>query len=408
MELLLQSQFLQTTSALLALQLGLGLWLFPADFASLGWYTSAGCFVVLAALAAYSGFLFSRLYRATPGAVLFGDIGFKAAGHLGRNIVYMVIYSLDATQCVIIHLAATQALRHTFPEESAPPLWKCGAAVWVVACIFAQIHSLPELSWVFMTGTTAQLITIGIVLYELVMDPDPDAHHTNQAVSFDTLAPASVAVMNMIYAFGGQFAFVEIMSSMKKPSQFPFAVNVCTALMSVLYATMGIIGYWSRGCSLSGIVIFSLGHSPRIRFAAGLVLVQVTSQYMINLNVWTHNLLTLSSRGGSGKSHIRSSADHGALKWLLTSVFVVTYSYLISTSVPHFSSLVSLVTSATFLISTFALPAWFTLSLIGEELGWVERIVMWSLIPLSFVFSGIGMYGSVVSLVENIGAGGWS
>jgi hypothetical protein len=67
-----------------------------------------------------------------------------------------------------------------------------------------------------MTGTSAQLITLGIVLYELVMDPDPEAHHTHQAVSFDTIAPASVAVMNMIYAFGGQFAFVEIMSSMKK------------------------------------------------------------------------------------------------------------------------------------------------------------------------------------------------
>jgi vesicular inhibitory amino acid transporter len=72
-------------------------------------------------------------------AVLFGDIGFKAAGSLGRNIVYVVIYSLDATQCVIIHLAATQALRHTFPEDDTPALWQCGAAVWVVACLFAQV-----------------------------------------------------------------------------------------------------------------------------------------------------------------------------------------------------------------------------------------------------------------------------
>lgn len=58
---------MQTTSALLALQLGWGLWLFPADFARLGWYTSAGCLLTLAALTAYSGFLFARLYSTTPG-----------------------------------------------------------------------------------------------------------------------------------------------------------------------------------------------------------------------------------------------------------------------------------------------------------------------------------------------------
>ena len=79
-----------------------------------------------------------------------------------------------------------------------------------------QIRSLAELSWVFTAGTGSQLIAIAIVLYELIMDPDPNAKHSNQAISLDTLVPSSVAIMNMIFAFGGQFAFIEIMSSMRK------------------------------------------------------------------------------------------------------------------------------------------------------------------------------------------------
>ncbi len=79
-----------------------------------------------------------------------------------------------------------------------------------------QVRSLAELSWVFTTGTVSQLLAIGIVLYELIMNPDPDAKHSNQAITIDTIVPASVAVMNMIFAFGGQFAFVEIMSSMRR------------------------------------------------------------------------------------------------------------------------------------------------------------------------------------------------
>ena len=149
-------------------------------------------------------------------AVLFGDIGFKAAGNFGRNIVYIIIYSLDATRCVILHLAASQSLRHIFPEASRPPVWQCGAIVLIVASVFVQIRSLAELSWVFTTGTASQLIAIGIVLYELIADPDPHAQRTNNAVTWDNIVPASVAIMNMIFAFGGQFAFVEIMSSMKK------------------------------------------------------------------------------------------------------------------------------------------------------------------------------------------------
>ncbi len=67
-----------------------------------------------------------------------------------------------------------------------------------------------------MAGTGSQLIAIGIVLYELVMHPDPDAKHSTQAVTWDNILPSSVALMNMIYAFGGQFAFIEIMSSMRR------------------------------------------------------------------------------------------------------------------------------------------------------------------------------------------------
>lgn len=73
-----------------------------------------------------------------PRAVLFGDVGKKAAGPRGRSIVYAIIYSLDATRCVILHLAATQSLEHAL-GDSAPPMWQCGLAVLVVAALATQV-----------------------------------------------------------------------------------------------------------------------------------------------------------------------------------------------------------------------------------------------------------------------------
>ena len=89
----------------------------------------------------------------------------------------------------------------------------------------------------------------------------------------------------------------------------------------------------------------------------------------------------------------------------------MVYSYLISTSIPYFGTLVGLVTASTYLICAYALPSWFTLRLLARSLGGPERALLWSLIPLSFVFSGIGLYGSIVSLINDIEGGeggGWN
>jgi hypothetical protein len=72
-----------------------------------------------------------------------------------------------------------------------------------------------------------------------------------------------------------RFAFTELMTDMKQPSEFPKAINVCTVIMSALYAGLASAGYWSKGHDVADIVIFSLGESPLARVAAGCILIQV-------------------------------------------------------------------------------------------------------------------------------------
>ena len=65
----------------------------------------------------------------------------------GRNLVYFVVYSLDATRCIILHLAATQSLQHA---TDRPDCLLCGLAVGAVAIILGQV-SAPSvmMSWSF-------------------------------------------------------------------------------------------------------------------------------------------------------------------------------------------------------------------------------------------------------------------
>ena len=50
--------------------------------------------------------------------------------------------------------------------------------------------------------------------------------------------------MKIIFAYGGQFAFVEVIKSMQKPKQFPSIVTTSTLLMGFGYMGIGAIGYW--------------------------------------------------------------------------------------------------------------------------------------------------------------------
>ena len=276
---------------------------------------------------------------------------------------------------------------------------------------FHPNRSLADLSIVFLAGTSSQLVAIAVVVYELLTNPDPDANHSLQSVSWSNAIPAAVSIGAIVFAFGGQFAFVEVQGSMKRPSEFPKAVNLCTLLMGLLYLAVGVVGWWSKGDKITGILIFSLEDTPLVRFASGCILLQAISQYLINLNVWIHNLLTLVSRSfpkehaKEGVLEAQCSQDQCPWRWLYASIFVVAYSYGLAISIPFFSTLVSLITSACYLICAYALPAYFTLILIGDQLNQVEKFFLQSLIPASFIFSALGFYASIVTLANDLSGG---
>lgn len=74
--------------------------------------------------------------------------------------------------------------------------------------------------------------------------------------------------------YGGQFAYVEIINSMRQPGRFTSAVSASTPVMSVAYLALGAIGYWSQGVGVQEIIIFGTGFDTWSRIAAGAILFQ--------------------------------------------------------------------------------------------------------------------------------------
>lgn len=134
------------------------------------------------------------------------------------------------------------------------------------------------------------------------------------------------------------------------------------------------------------------------------LLLQAIAQYLVNLNVWTHNLLVLIGRAvGSNKSaDARTACEHCPWRWLGASLFVVSYSWLISMFLPYFSSLVGIVASATYLVCAYTLPCWFALKLFGSKMWRGELWLCHVLIPVSLLISAAGLVSSVKSLIIDI------
>ena len=107
-------------------------------------------------------------------------------------------------------------------------------------------------------------------------------------------------------------------------------------------------------------------------------------------------------QGAKWAARIESSADHHWLGWAAGTTFVVAYSFLISMSVPFFSSLVALVTSATYLTCAYTIPCAFTLLLLRGRLSCGELALCSALIPLSVAMSCAGFFSAMQQLLEDI------
>lgn len=203
---------------------------------------------------------------------------------------------------------------------------------------------------------------------------------------------------------------------MARPHRFAPAAFVATVVMTLAYTVLGVLGYASRGKNVHGVIIFALGSGPWERAAAAAVLVQASAQYLVNLNVWSHNVLVLAHRRrmrsqaaeatancGGADADPRVASDHGPAPWAAVTAGVVAYSYAISATLPYFSTLAGIMVAGTYLVTAYVAPCAFALKLL--PLSQIERAWCRTLIIVMSAASLAGLGFSVTALVQNIGGG---
>lgn len=181
---------------------GLGILTLPADFARLGWAIGLGLVLLFCLGTMYSGLLFAQLGAKVPNARVYEDFAAASLGKSGRWLVYCTVYLVIFLDPIIFHLTAAQSLQQIFYQKNMP-LWVASVAVSVIMLPLSQLQDIGDVSLVSIIGTIGMLTSVVIATLKLLM-MEVKGPRTHEAVHSDGFNVACVALMDIVFTFGGQ------------------------------------------------------------------------------------------------------------------------------------------------------------------------------------------------------------
>jgi hypothetical protein len=199
--------------------------------------------------------------------------------------------------CLVLQLAAAtslqQALLHTGDGRTIA-LWLAQLAIGVVLLAAVQLRHLAHLSWLCYGGNLAQLLatclmSAGLLLEAKNRSTEPHcAAVPQEACQEEGWLYRVVTLLGAVFAFGGQYAYVDVANQMACRQAFATVQHVSTCIMTLLYLVFGSLVYAVRGQAARGLEVFAMHGSPGLSSAVVVcVLLQTLVQQVVSINILT-------------------------------------------------------------------------------------------------------------------------
>lgn len=400
---------LGTGIILLADMFGLGALTLPSVAARLGWLPATVALLVAATGACYSGRLFTLLAAAVPNASAFCNYGSAALGTTGTRLVYATVYTVIAFEAPIFALTCVEAVRALEPSLS-----RAAAGLLVSAAVLplAQARHLEDVAALAWVGVAGMVLAVGSAVVGLLAAADtrPIRKHRvpTEMIAHVGTAAKGAALMDLIFATGGQVNHVRYIAGMANKRDFGKCVATTISVMTLFYGLIGGVGYYVLGSrfDFAAPVTSILPPSTATTLANVGLLAHTILAYVININVWSDVALHLTKRKTDDDNAADDIAAHATTSrtvWALTTTLCVAFSALVAHLVPAFSSLMAVIASMGDLAGAYALPAAFVLALAPAALRWRgEKTAARALVPVALVISVVGMGLSLQALVQDV------
>ncbi|KAF4769377.1 hypothetical protein HAV15_008472 [Penicillium sp. str.  len=325
----------------------LGVLSLPAAVAGLGLLPAILVLIFLGSLATYTGYVIGQMKWRYPHISTMADAGEVIAGKWGREF-------LGAAQIIFfIFIMASHLLTFTVAMNTITNHGTCSIVFGIVGMIISFICSLPrtleKMSWLSIVSFISIMTSVIIVMIAVgITKPGQDV----VAVVNTDLFHGFSAVCNIVFAFCGHAAFFGLMAELKNPKDFT-SLLLLQGIDMGLYITAALVIYRYAG---SGVTSPALGSaSPMVaKVAYGISLPTIIIAGVINGHI-AFKYVYLRIFQGTDRMHKRDWIATGS--WIGIALALWILAWIISSAIPVFSNLLSLITAL------FA--SWFTYGFSG-------------------------------------------
>ncbi|KAJ5085522.1 Amino acid transporter transmembrane [Penicillium argentinense] len=326
----------------------LGVLSLPAAIAGLGLVPALLILVGLGLLATYTGYIIGQMKWRYPHITTMADAGEVLGGKIGREF-------LGACQILfLIFIMSSHLLTFTVAMNTITNHGTCSIVFGIVGTVISFICSLPrtlvKMSWLSFVSF-GSIITAVMICMIAVGIEKPGSGVV--AVVQTDLYHGFSAVCNIVFAFCGHAAFFGLMAELKNPRDFTKSLCLLQGVDISLYLIAATVIYRYAG---DGVTSPALGSASPVvaKIAYGIALPTIIIAGVINGHVAFKYVYVRIFRG-TDRMHKR---DWVAItSWVGIAAGLWILAWIISSAIPVFSNLLSLITAL------FA--SWFTFGLSG-------------------------------------------
>ncbi|VFQ93602.1 unnamed protein product [Cuscuta campestris] len=368
----------------------------PYTFKRTGWAMGSLMLFSVAFLTYYSMMLLVYSRRKlesnpkSPKLPSFGDLGFAVCGPIGRFAVDVMIVLSQAGFCVgyTIFIANTLAFLFNYASVEHPNPKILGISpksVYIWGCFPFQLglNSIPTLTHLAPLSIFADVVDLGAMGVVLVEDVLVYLQNRPVIQAFGGPSVFFYGLGVAVYAFEGIGMVLPLESETRDKGKFGKVLGLSVALISLMYALFGVLGYFAFGDETKDIITTNLGRGLLSCFVQIGLCVNLFFTFPLMMNPVYE---VLERRFCEGRYSIW-------LRW--SGVFVVS---LVALMVPKFADFLSLVGSSVCIVLGFVLPALFHLIVFKQELSFLGLACDGAIIVLGICFASYGTFSSLLDI----------
>ncbi|KAL7416385.1 transmembrane amino acid transporter [Mrakia frigida] len=397
---------------LLKSQVGLGVLSLPHVLNSVGYVPGMLLILVLGVITTYGDYEIGRFGRVYGGVHSVGDVGYILAGVWGREILG---WSYMLYQCFIGAggiLASSIALNAVTSHATCTVAFAVTAAV-VIGCI-ASARTFKQISWVGWVGISSILPAIFIVTIASGLESRPaGAPPTGffdkelKAFNTPTFGEGMLAVVVVLFAYGGSPGFFSIIAEMKDPRDYSKAMFAAQGLSMAIYVSISTVLWYYCGQYVTSPALGSAG--PLIKkIAYGVAIPGLLAGPIIAVHSSSKFCFVRLLRGSH---HLQHSTPTHWITWLGLVAAVVSSSFIIAEVIPFFNDLIGLIGAvfASFFCITIFGIMWLYDNKVNPKAPSLSNKLLYAnaigMICIGMFIMGAGLWATIISIQASFTAG---